>query len=78
LRHPRELHDEVATESAAYTAVLHLHDLLLALGGVELGDLGTVDVDFGHVVDDESDVEVVVVAVEDVFEEGGLAAALWW
>lgn len=70
-----KLDHEVAAESTADTSILHL-DELSTLSAVEARYLGTVDVYFGHIVDDEGDFEAMVGRLKDMGQEGGFTASL--
>jgi len=74
-RQPADLDQKVLAQRAADAAVAHLDQFLL--GAVELDllvhQLG-VDVDLGHVVDDDRDAPPLAI-VEDVVEQRGLAGA---
>ena len=69
-----ELDEEVLAERAADAAVLHLHDLLLALDQVLVLDQAGVDVQLGHVVDEDGDLEALLL-LQDILEQRGLAGA---
>ena len=69
-----ELDEEVLSECAADAAVLHLHNLLLALDQVLVLDQAGVDVQLGHVVDEDGDLEALLL-LQDVLEQRGLAGA---
>ena len=66
---------EVRLKSAADAAVLHPNHRLLALDQVCVVDQVLVNVQLRHVVDDDGALEVLVVmlGLEDVLEQGGLA-----
>jgi len=69
-----DLDEEVFTQGTADTAVRHLDHLLLGVGecGVSITDEISVDIDLGHVIDDDGDTLALTV-VEDMVEEGGFA-----
>jgi hypothetical protein len=76
--HLRQLDNEVATERATNTTVLH-SDHLLRLSPFLLAicyDDTLVHVDSGHVVDDHRDLQPMIFRVEDVAEKCRFAAAL--
>ena len=71
------LGDEIGLQRAADAAVLHSHHGLVTLDEAGLVDEALVNVDLRHVVDDDGALEflLVMLCLQDVLQEGGLARA---
>ncbi|TCU95292.1 hypothetical protein EV686_108135 [Paracandidimonas soli] len=67
---------QVFAQRTADTAVAHFHQLFVGTGkfGASLANQGGIDVDFGHVVDDDRHALSFSI-VEDVIEQRGFARA---
>ena len=77
LGEPDDLLHQIGLEGAADATVLHPNHRLLALDQVGVVDEALVDVEGGHVVDDDGALEVLVLVLglQDVLHHGGLARA---
>ena len=67
--------DQVTLESATDTTILHTNHRLVTLDQRGVVDQILVNVELGHVIDNDCTLEalILVLGLEDVFQQGGLA-----